>query len=351
MGTSPSPTVAPSPTPGPSPHPPGLGQGPQNKLTTAAPAANQADLQQAAAIWTSLAETIRDNYGTANSAASSLVSNNHGQAIDAFETYWNKFGGNSGALLSLANGCDQMASACGHYATSVSQAKHNIEVAATEVIATLAFAAATAIFTFFATEAAAAAVIAWLSETVTSILASLATAAGDAVALYIDGLGALVTSDLATSLLTAGVTGSVTSVGSTLGSDSATSVINHLTGQQPLSAADVQKDVLVGGAEGGFLAGPIGDLGEMSGEQLSRLLVNGSSAIASTDPATAMQMASLAQVLEGQTGKVSAGVVASVASQLYTTQQLSAQGVVSDQLQDQLIKAIQGQAGGGSEGG
>jgi hypothetical protein len=345
-----TPTVAPSPTPGPSPHPPGLGQGARHQLTTAGPAANEGDLQQAATIWTNLAETIRDNYATANSAASSLVNSNSGQAIDAFEKYWDKFGGKSGALLNLANSCDQMASACSHYATSVGQAKHEIEVAAAEVIATLAFAAAAAIFTFFATEAAAAAVVTWLTETVANILVWLATVAGDAVAIYLDGLGALVSSELVTSLLTAGVTGSATAVGSTVGGDSADNAVRQLTGQQQLSAADVQKDVLVAGAEGGFLSGTLGSLGEMTGEQLSRLLVNGSAAVASTDPATAMQMASLAQLLAGKTGQVSAGVLASVTSQLYTAQQISAQGVVSDQLQDQLIKAIQGQAGGGSEG-
>jgi hypothetical protein len=49
-----------------------------------------------------------------------------------------------------------------------------------------------------------------------------------------------------------------------------------------------------------------------------------------------VDMVTLANKLQGMSGKVSTGVFASVASQLLTAQQVDAEGVTSDQLEELL---------------
>jgi hypothetical protein len=58
-----------------------------------------------------------------------------------------------------------------------------------------------------------------------------------------------------------------------------------------------------------------------------------------SDPQMFVDMMTLANSLAGRTGNVSASVLASVMSQLLTTQQIDAEGVASDQLQDMLKRA------------
>jgi hypothetical protein len=330
----------------------GVGPGPGailRKLHIPWPAADESSLYEAAKAWTSLAETIRDNYGKANVAASSLVSNNAGEAINAFDDYWNSnFSGKNSLLLNLADSCDKMAQACNHYADDVVQTKHKIEVAGEEITAALVFGTIGAIFTFFATEAAAAAVVSYLTDEVATICVWLAAQAGAAVDLYLDGLGALAGSDAVQSVLAAGLTNAFTGAAGAAYADSAVNIVDQLAGQQQLSPAQVSNDILIGGAEGSLLAGGLGSLGELSGDQLSRLLNNASVEVFPTDPDTGIKLAGLAQIVAGSPGKVSAGVLASVASQLYVAQQISAEGVVSDRLQDILTDAIQGKIDGGS---
>jgi hypothetical protein len=321
------------------------------------PAANEGSLRTAAADWHSLAETIRDNYGQANSNAASLTSNNSGTAINAFETYWDKIGGKSGALPRAADACDVMSKACTQYADAVATTKSKIEEAGAEVAATLVVGTALAFFTFGATEGIADSVAASLLATVAGYIEELAAtvsdlvlsagtyvtqALADLIATAGTAVGEALTSETATGLASSVLSGTASGVGSAAGTDAATDAFNQLTGDKPLSSGDVAKDLLVAGVAGGGTAGLLSKLGEMSATQVSRLLSNSATGVSESNPQLYVDMMTLSKQLEGTSGKVTAGVLSSVASQLITAQQVNAEGVVSDQLVDAMSRAAEG---------
>lgn len=317
------------------------------------PAANEGSLREAAAAWHGLAETIRDNYGPANSAATSLTGNNAGAAIDAFEKYWQKFGGAKGALPLGADACDAMASACSQYADAVAAAKHRIEEAGAEVAATLFIGTVGAFFTFGATEAAADSIAAGLVATAESAIDELTGTIGGIIAEYLSGtvgtaiaaagdaVADAVSADATESVVASGVTGISTGVGGTVMADSAQNAIRELFGDQPLSSSDVLHDLRLA-VEGGALGGVLGKLGDLTAPQLARLLTNSSTAVVQVNPNLAADMLETARLLSGTTGKVSSGVLATVASQLITTQQIDAEGIAGDQLEDLLERIADG---------
>jgi hypothetical protein len=314
------------------------------------PEANENTLNSAASDWHSLAEAIREANGLANSNAQSVTSNNQGSAIDAFEKYWSQFGGPKGALPAAASACDAMSTACSKYASAVSSTKHKIEEAGAEVAATLILGTIGAFFTFGATEGVADSVAAGLMATVTGFMDDLAGAAGDAVwgisqtaaagiwgggNILVDALG----SEAATTLTSGVISGSLTGMGGSMTSSIATDSINALYGEEPLSPSDLLKDLLIGGLAGGATGGLLGAAGEMTTEQLAQVLRNAADTVQDTNPQQYVDMVTLANRLQGMTGKITTGVFASVASQLLTTQQLDAEGVTSDQLEELLEKA------------
>jgi hypothetical protein len=71
-------------------------------------------------------------------------------------------------------------------------------------------------------------------------------------------------------------------------------------------------------------------------EQLAQVLRNAADSVQNTNPQQFVDMVTLANKLQGMSGKVSTGVFASVASQLLTAQQVDAEGVTSDQLEELL---------------
>jgi hypothetical protein len=314
------------------------------------PAANEGDLRTAASTWKSLAEDIRDNYGLANSNAQGLVSNNEGKAITAFETYWSKYAGAKGALPVAAQACDSMADACNKYASAVSETKTKIEQAGAEVAATLIIGTIGAFFTFGATEGIADSVAAGLLATVAGYIEELGTMVGAAL---VD-----ISSTVAWAIITAGdavadvlTTGAAASVGSSILSGAAAGVggnaaalaeensLRQLFGEEPLSEGDITKDLLVSGLAGGATGGLLGKLGDMSAEQISNLLRNAADSVSTSNPQQFVDLVTLANQLEGTTGKVSVGTLATVASQLLTTQEIDANELSRDQLVDALKRA------------
>jgi hypothetical protein len=316
------------------------------------PAANENALDSAASAWHSLAETIRAANGLANSNATSVTSNNQGSAIDAFEKYWAQFGGPKGGLPVAASACDAMSTACSKYASAVSTTKHKIEEAGAEVAATLILGTIGAFFTFGATEGIADSVAAGLLATVTEFMDSLVGAAGDAVwaisqtaavgiwtggDLLVDALG----SEAATTLASGALSGTFTGVGGSMTSDIAADSIRALYGDQPLSRSELLDDVLIGGLAGGGTGGLLDEVGDMTREQLVQVLRNTADSVQDTNPQQFVDMVTLADKLQGMTGKVTGGVLASVASQLLVAQQTDAQGVASDQLEKLLEQAAE----------
>lgn len=316
------------------------------------PEANENALNSAASDWHNLAEAIRAASGIANSNAQSMTSNNQGSAIDAFEKYWSQFGGPKGALPAAASACDAMSTACSKYASAVSSTKHKIEEAGAEVAATLILGTIGAFFTFGATEGIADSVAAGLLATVTEFMDGLVDAAGDAVFdisqtaavgiwgggnILVDALG----SEAATTLASGAFSGAFTGVGGSMTSDIAADSIRGLYGDEPLSPSDLLKDLLVSGLAGGTTGGLLGAAGDLTTEQLARVLRNAADSVQNSNPQQFVDMVTLANKLQGMTGKVSTGVFASVASQLLTAQQLDAEGVTSDQLEELLERVAE----------
>jgi hypothetical protein len=317
------------------------------KLHIPWPAANENALNSAASDWHNLAEAIREASGLANSNAKGVTSNNQGSGIDAFEKYWSQFGGADGVLPAAASACDAMSTACSKYASAVSSTKHKIEEAGAEVAATLILGTIGAFFTFGATEGVADSVAAGLLATVTDFMDGLVDAAGDAVwdisqtaatgiwaggSVLVDALG----SEAATTLTSGAISGAFTGVGGSMTSDIAADSIRSLYGDEPLSRSDLLKDLLVGGLAGGTTGGLLGAAGELTTEQLAQVLRNAADSVQNTNPQQFVDMVTLANKLQGMSGKVSTGVFASVASQLLTAQQVDAEGVTSDQLEELL---------------
>jgi hypothetical protein len=314
------------------------------------PAADEGDLRTAASTWKSLAETIRDNYGMANSNAQGLVANNEGKAISAFETYWSKFAGPKGALLAAAEACDSMSDACGKYATAVAETKKKIEEAGAEVAATLILGTIGAFFTFGATEGIADSVAAGLLATVAGYIEELGTIVGAAavdisstVAWAIiaagDAIADVVASGAAASVGSTVLSGAAAGVGGNAFAIAAENSIRQLFGEEPLSTSDVAKDLLISGLAGGATGGLLGKLGDMTAEQISKVLTNAADSVSTSNPQQFVDLMTLAKQLEGTTGKVSVGTLATVASQLLTTQEIDANELSRDQLVDALKRA------------
>ncbi|MBO0805103.1 MAG: hypothetical protein J2P25_18760 [Nocardiopsaceae bacterium] len=311
------------------------------------PAANEDALREAASIWHRLAETIRDNYGPANSAAKSLTSNNEGAAIDAFETYWERFGGRKGALPLGAEACDAMSHACERYADEVAATKSKIEQAGLEVAATLAFGALGAFFTFGATEEAAAGIAAKLIDSAASAIARLGGLAAeidgsmaDAVAAALKAMAASMAaaSKSASGVIGAGVAGSA---GGGLGADlgvAANDSIRELTGGKLLSPSEVTRD-LATGLGTGAVGGVLGELSGLSQTQLANLLKNAAGSVSDTNVQLSLQMLELSRQVEGTAGKISASVLAQAATQLIMTQQIDVGSIAQSQILDQLKRA------------
>jgi hypothetical protein len=313
------------------------------KLHIPWPAADEGSLREASAAWANLADIIRDNHGRTNSVAASLTSNNHGQAIDAFENYWSTYGGKNGLLPRGAVACEAMAKATSRYADAVGDAKRKIEEAGAEVAATLVVGTVGAIFTFGIVEGATVEMAAaWLTDAVEGIIAGFADMTAGIVSDALYTLAEAVTSEVGQSIVAAGIVGASTGTGGTILADNARDAVRQLFGQEPLSDSEAAKDIFLYGAVGGAASGSLAKIGELTGSQLSALLTDGSITVRAQDPKLATEMAGLAKLLYGTSGKISAGILATATSQLMTAQQIDSQGIISDQLQDYLLRAAEG---------
>ena len=112
------------------------------------PACNQDAARQAADAWNALAVGIDDIAADCTNMVNSITTNNSGQAIDAFATNWQKYGGTNGALTLSSGACRALAKACNEYADKVSEVKSDIEFKAEELVAITVAAAAALIFSF-----------------------------------------------------------------------------------------------------------------------------------------------------------------------------------------------------------
>src|SRR5215831_7136825 len=295
------------------------------------PAADEAKLREAAAAWHNLAETVRDGYGAANSAAASITSNNAGAAISAFADYWDKYGSRrSGALPRAAAACDAMSSACGQYANAVAETKTKIEEAGAEVAATLVIGTIGALFTFGATEGISDVVAAGLAARVVALIYQLSQAAWEISA---------AAEEVLSSVLSSAISGALIGTTMPVLTDSADNLVRQAFGDAPVN--NESPGTLLAAAGSGAVGGAFGKVADLTRPQLVRLLTNQASAVRETSPQLFVDMMTLAKRLEGMTGKVTAGLAATAASQLVTSQQLQADALSGSALGTLLDRAIE----------
>ncbi|MEU7040450.1 DUF6531 domain-containing protein [Streptomyces varsoviensis] len=88
------------------------------------PDANSGTLRHAADAWRTFAESVDDVRGATNRQATSLIHNNKGEAIDAFQTFWERYakGADGGWLSDLAKASRKMATSLEQFADKVDDA-------------------------------------------------------------------------------------------------------------------------------------------------------------------------------------------------------------------------------------
>ncbi|WP_421107835.1 DUF6531 domain-containing protein [Streptomyces sp. NEAU-S77] len=88
------------------------------------PDANSGTLRHAADAWRTFADSVDDVRAASNKAATTLIHNNKGEAIDAFETFWARYakGKDEGWLSNLAKSARSMAKALDTFADKVDEA-------------------------------------------------------------------------------------------------------------------------------------------------------------------------------------------------------------------------------------
>lgn len=88
------------------------------------PDANSGTLRSAATAWRTFADAVDDVRTPVNNAATSLIHNNKGEAIDAFKVFWERYakGKDAGWLSDLAKASRKMAEALDKFAEAVDDA-------------------------------------------------------------------------------------------------------------------------------------------------------------------------------------------------------------------------------------
>lgn len=322
------------------------------------PAANEEALREAAATWHGLAQTIRDSCEPANNAAASLTSGNAGAAIDAFEAYWQRYGGPKnacgGALPSGADACDAMSSACTRYADAVAEIKRKIEEAAAAAGAGLVIGTVGAFVTFGASEAAADGVVAglvdWAGEQIAELggmiaypVSFLSTTLADAIEEVTMAIAVTVGSE-GPAVLSAGAFGAINGANSAALTAAADGGIRELFGDKPLSPSETDKDLVAGAAAGGA-GGVIGWLSGITQPQLVKLLRRVASSVPESDQWLYTQVMALAHQVERGPGTVSASVLTQAATQIIMTQQVDAGKITQTQIVQKLKRIAEGGQG------
>jgi hypothetical protein len=332
--STPHPDATPTPDPEPGP-PPEVGKLTSNGpgwwlLGIPWPEANSGNLYEAGDQWTRLANGIRDIMAPANSQAASIASNNQGKAVDAFENYWRGYGGRGGELDTLAEACENVATACYRYAELVDTTKRQIEEAGIEFATVVLVGTIAAFFSFGATEEAADAIGAGLLAGARAVFSWFAA---EVPAIVSDFL--LTASQMLAMAMAGGFSTDVTLL--------ATDLVKQAFGEPLPTPAEELMDTLKGMGMG-TIAGPLGEMGGAGAENLSKQLEDlgdniASGKIAVQDPAIAGQFLWLADVVAAG-GKAGADLGANAIGQLVVNHEFSMQDLTSDFISNNLAEAI-----------
>ena len=172
------------------------------------PDADEDGLREAALAWRAFAEDVDDIAAASNKAALTLIEDNKGESIDAFDKFWRRYYDHGrGWMKDLPDAARDMAKALDAYADAVHGAKKHLEHELEIVSATLVAGTALAVFTAGLSEGAAAAAAAGVTELAASlgvaVTEEVAAIAGTALATAAFGGVESITVDLAVAQPTA----------------------------------------------------------------------------------------------------------------------------------------------------
>ncbi|MEU0394522.1 hypothetical protein ABZ208_17440 [Streptomyces sp. NPDC006208] len=167
------------------------------------PDANSGTLRSAAKAWRTFAEAVDDIIGPVNGKAGSIILNNKGEAIDAFETFWGRYHKSEGVgwLDDTAEAARAMAKALEEFADAVDDAIEQLWTEIAVAAAVIAAGVGLAVFTFGASTAASAAATAAIIEIAAGLGVTVTTTVATITATTLTGIvfGAIegITIDLA----------------------------------------------------------------------------------------------------------------------------------------------------------
>ncbi|MFG1805200.1 hypothetical protein [Streptomyces sp. NPDC049040] len=141
------------------------------------PDADEGGLRDAATAWRTFADDVETLTAAANTTARTLIENNTGKAISAFDDpFWRRYYyGNRGWLQDMIDGARDLATALDQYADSVHSAVKQLEHKLEIVGGTIVAGTALAFFTAGLTEAAAAAATAEVVDLSAALGVSVST--------------------------------------------------------------------------------------------------------------------------------------------------------------------------------
>lgn len=147
------------------------------------PDADKDDLREAARAWRTFADAVEDVAAATNKQARSLIENNKGESIEAFDAFWRRYVDNGkGWLKDLPDAARDMAKALDQYADAVHEATTRLEHELEVVGATIVAGTALAFFTAGISEGAAVAATITITELAgelgVAVSAEVATIAG-----------------------------------------------------------------------------------------------------------------------------------------------------------------------------
>ncbi|UWE13340.1 WXG100-like domain-containing protein [Actinacidiphila bryophytorum] len=152
------------------------------------PDADEGGLRDAATAWRTFADDIETLTAAANTTARTLIENNTGKAISAFDDpFWRRYYyGNRGWLQDMIDGARDLATALDQYADTVHNAvtrlEHELEIVGATIVAGTVLAFFTAGLTEAAAAAAAAEIVDLSATLGVTVTAEVATIAGTTLA-------------------------------------------------------------------------------------------------------------------------------------------------------------------------
>jgi hypothetical protein len=154
------------------------------------PDANSGSLRAAAGHWRDYADAVDDVCRISNGKAASLIRNNKGEAIDAFEIFWGRYHREcaQGWLDDLAAVARQMAKALEEFADAVDDAIQQLWTEIGIAAATIAAGVGLAVFTFGLSTAASAAAAATIIELAAGLGITVSATVANIAAITLTGV-------------------------------------------------------------------------------------------------------------------------------------------------------------------